>query len=247
MLLSRFALVSLTFACMLLLKSAGLDVVSAGIVTFMFILCGYILLALMMQKRRQRLLLQKCDPYVFYEQTLRAKKRQRPGTRASVFLTLDESAALIAQGKFQQAIDLLSPLGEKDLPIVNGLRLLYYMNLTSAHLGLENKDEVERIFETQLPLLPPVSDAARRGIQLLMAQRLILLGRPNEAPALIEPMLLKSPHPYNTASVHYVLGKAALSQEDHTAVQAHLEKTVEHGNRLYIAQVAKQLLERIND
>lgn len=243
MLVNRFALIAVTLILGIVLMFALDNILLGGGLTFLIVVGGYVIIALVKTHQRVGLLYRECDPQKFIEATEKNLKNAGKNQPFYASMQIDIAAGLIEQGKFREAKKKLTAIDRKYLSLTNGTLLAYTINLILCHYGLGEVKEAEALYESQLPLMAPVRKSMQLHIEILMAVRLYRLKRFEEAKEKCQELLGKKLEPIQRAHLHYVLGEMAELEGDFAAAKSNYEFVVRTGNQLWIVTQAQKKLD----
>ena len=181
MLVNRIWFCAITFLMMITLSILTGKTVTAGIITLFMMVSGYFVIAVFRSKKRLNLLEEKCDPQAFLAATERQRKITGKNQNINAYLNIDRAAGLMLLGEFQKAKDVLDATDQSRLSVKNGTQFAYTVNLILCYYALGQTDAAEQLFETQVPLLSPVSPRMTQAMEFLVAERLFYLSRFEES------------------------------------------------------------------
>ncbi|MBU5484164.1 tripartite tricarboxylate transporter TctB family protein [Clostridium sp. MSJ-11] len=242
MLVNRIGFIVVTFLLMLILSVSTKNIIISGIITFVTVIIGYIIIANVRNKKRVNLLEENCDPQAFLEATEKQRDMIGKKDKYSTYLNIDKAAGLINMGEFQNAKELLMSIDKTQLSVRNGTLLAYTINLLCCLYELGEISHAEEIFETQVPLLPPVNARMTLSMKLLVAERFLFLNRYEESKEKFQELLNEKMTKRMRISVLYDLAKIDESTGDIDSAQKKYREVAELGNKLWIAEEAKKNL-----
>lgn len=242
MLVNRVALMIITFALMIILLIAKIHPVTAGIITFSIVMTGYLIISLMRSKSRLNLLDVNCDPQAFLERTEKQRTITGKNPKLNEYLNIDKAAGLITMGEFEKAKEILESINKNRLSSKNGTLLAYTINLILCLYELGDITHAEEIFETQIPVLPPVSPAMTLAVKMLVAERFFFLGRYNESQDHYNELLNQKISKRIRMDILYRLAQINEKSGDIQAAKEKFNEVASHGNKLWIADRSRQKL-----
>ena len=240
MLVNRTYFIITTFLMMIVLSILLKDVITAGIITWVVSVAGYIIIGYIRNKKRLRLLEEMCDPQAFIEATERQRKITGKDRKINACLDVDRSAGLILMGKFQEAKEVLLSINKSYLSNINGILLAYTINLMSCLYELGEIDEAEALFETQVPLLSPVNRPLRLAMKSLAADRLFFLNRYEESGEKFRQLLREKISKRVRLGILYRLAQIDQKAGDMRSAEKKFKEVADNGNQLWIAAQAQK-------
>lgn len=242
MLVNRIGFIVCTFLLMIILSVLTKNVIIAGIITFITVMIGYIIIAYMRNKKRINLLEEECNPEAFLEATEKQRAIVGKKDRHNTYLDIDKAVGLISMGEFEEAKELLMSIDKTYLSAKNGTLLIYTIDLLYCLYELGEISHAEEIFETQIPLLLPVNPRITLSMKLLVAERFLFLNRYEESREKFQELLNEKMTKRVRISVLYSLAKIDENTGDIDSAQNKYKEVAESGNKLWIAREAKRCL-----
>ncbi|MEW9095268.1 MAG: hypothetical protein AB2417_09320 [Clostridiaceae bacterium] len=242
MLVNRIGFIVVTFLLMLILSVLTKNVIISGSITFITVMIGYIIIASVRNKKRLDLLEENCDPQGFLEATEKQRAITGKKDKYNAYLNIDRAAGLITMGEFQNAKEVLLSIDKTHLSVKNGALLIYTINLLCCLYELGEISHAEEIFETQIPLLPPVNARMTLSMKLLVAERFLFLNRYEESKEKLQELLNEKITKRMRISVLYNLAKIDENTGDIDSAQKKYKEVADNGNKLWIAEEAKKHL-----
>ncbi|WP_315115580.1 hypothetical protein [uncultured Clostridium sp.] len=242
MLVNRIGFIVFTFSLMLILSVLTKNVIISGSITFVTVIIGYIIIANVRNKKRVNLLEENCDPQAFLEATEKQRDMIGKKDKYNTYLNIDKAVGLITMGEFEEAKELLMSIDKTYLSAKNGMLLIYTIDLLYCLYELGEISHAEEIFETQIPLLPPVNSRMILSMKLLVAERLLFLNRYEESREKFQELLNEKMTKRMRIGVLYDLAKIDENTGDIDSAQNKYKEVAESGNKLWIAKEAKKHL-----
>jgi len=231
-----------TFAVMAILMLLGLKVIPAAIITFLTVVSIYIIIAVTSNKRRLSLLDEKCDPEEFLAATEKQKQvMKKEDPKIEAYLDINRAVAFISMGRFDEAKKILLLIDKEALSHKNGSLFAYTVNLIVCYYELGEIDSAEELFETQMPVLPPVNKRMELFAKILVAERLFFLKRYGESREHFE-RLLNEKKLSKRSRLEILYRLAQMDELDGNAEAAFkkYKKIADYGNKLWIAEKARE-------
>ncbi|WP_427340814.1 tetratricopeptide repeat protein [Caloranaerobacter sp. DY30410] len=245
MLVNRISFIIVTFVMMITLFIFTKNIILAGGVTFITVIAGYIVIAYMRNKKRLKLLEENCDPKAFLEATEKQMDITGKNPKIKTYLTIDKAAGLILMGEFQKAKEVLLSIEKSYLSVKNGTLLAYTINLISCLYELGEISYAEELFETQIPILPPVNQRMTLAMKLLVAERFFFLNRYEESKEKFQQLLSEKISKCIRLGILYRLAQIDEKTGDIVSAQKKYKEVSDNGNKLWIAIQAQKHLKRI--
>lgn len=188
-----------------------------------------------------------CDPYpLLDETTIQLTYVKNAGERAT--LTVNQAAALIELGQADKALTLLSAITLADLPPLPPAWLAYNVNTATAALDTGDVARAQFLYEQSCSLPERVKEAKQRAamadnLRLLSAE--LLLARGDAAAALPVVNAVTDAGLRTQVSKAWLYARIALTMDDRDTARQNLAYVLAHGNRLYVVQQARALMETL--
>ena len=204
---------------------------------------------IVLQYKIQKILNEECDPYKYLVELKKFENYKRSKMHENYY-ALNYSAGLINQGKHGDAHEILKDINPSTL--INRHKSAYYNNLMIIFLHSKQLDKAKELWN-QL-YIANASKKARDTVEYnLLVFDLMYFNPSDENRRLfIEktkqmlslnakklPMITKVAMQYSMGVAHFELGKIEQAKECFTYA-------IKNGNKLYIVELARQYLERIN-
>ncbi|NLY43207.1 MAG: hypothetical protein GX066_04405 [Clostridiaceae bacterium] len=229
-----------TFIIMLALSALTKNVILSGVVTFALVMTGYILIAYLRTRKRLSLLEEKCDPKAFLERTEKQKQITGKDVRIGTYLSIDIAVAYMEMGEFQKAKEILLSIDRTKLSAKKGTLLVYYIDLISCYYELGEIPEAEKLFETEIVVLPPLNKRMTLSVNILVAERFFFLKRYDESKKKFNELLNEKLSRRRYLSILYRLAQIDEKTGDMESARIKYNQVAEQGNKLWIAEEAKK-------
>lgn len=245
MIIKRIWLIIITFVMMIIMSILIKNIIVAGVITFVIVITGYIIIAINRNKTRLNLLDEKCQPQAFIEATENQILITGKNHKYKTYLCIDKAAGLIVKGEFQEALDILNEIEKSSLSIKNGSLLAYTLNLIECLYELGDITQAEEIFETQIPLLAPVNRKMILAMEMLVAQRYYYLGKYDKSKDKFQQILKEKLS--KRAGLEILFRLAQIDEIDGDIIHAKEKfiEVVEKGGELWVALQSRKHLEQI--
>lgn len=233
---------AITFVLMITLTILLNRIILAGAITLAIVMAGYIIIVLVKNTKRSRLLNEDCDPQSFIEATEKQIKVTGKDPKYRCYLNIDMAAGLISMGEFEKAKELLLAQDQQYLSPKNGSLLAYTINLIVCYQNLGQMDQAESLFTGQLPALAPVRRDLAISTKLLVAQRFFILGKYEECKAHLQALLKERLNTRLKLSALFGLAQIEEQEKNLTAAKEKYRQIAQQGNRLWVAEEARKRL-----
>lgn len=240
MLVNRFIFMATTAIIMILLLIINIQPLVAAGITILIVMIGYLIIAFIRGKKRLSLLDDDCDPEAFLERTEKQRSITGKDPKFNTYFDIDRAAGLITLGKFEEAKEILLSLDKSKLSRKNDSLLVLTINLIICFYELGEINRAEKLFETQLPALPPINPRIILAVNLLVAERFFYLNRFNES----REQFNKIPHQKLSKrarlEVLYFLAQIDEKEGNKEAAMGKYNQVASEGNKLWIARMSKE-------
>jgi tetratricopeptide (TPR) repeat protein len=245
MLVNRIWFIIITLIMMITLSICTKNTVVAGQITLVTMIVGYVAIAVVRSKKRLNLIEEKCNPQAFIEATERQRNITGKDPKIDAYLSIDKAAGLILMGEFEKAKEVLLSIDRAYLSVKNGTLLIYTINLILCLYQLGEISHAEELFETQVPLLPPVNSKMTQLMKVLVAERFFFLNRFEESKEKFQELLGEKITKRERLGILYQLAQVEDKQGDINAAKEKYQEVSDYGEDLWIAQQARERLENM--
>jgi tetratricopeptide (TPR) repeat protein len=245
MLVNRIWFISITAIVMTALLVLTKNPVLAGAITFIAVMAGYIIISYLRSKKRLDLLEEKCDPQAFLEATEKQRNITGRNARVNAYLNIDIAAGHMELGEFKKAKDILESIDKSLLSAKNGTLLVYTVNMISCLYELGEIASAEKIFETQIPILPPVNNKLTQVMQFFIADRFFYLNRFEESTEKYNCLLKEGISTRRRLETIYRLAEIDSYNGDIGGARQKYIEVAEKGHKLWSAVQARKRLESL--
>lgn len=231
---------------MIILSILGAKPFVAAIITILLVLAIYITVGLVMGKKRLSLLDNDCDPEAFLLRTEKQKEITGKNPKINAYLDINRAAALISLGEFEAAKDILLDIDKNRLSHKNNSLLAYTINLISCLYELGEVHHAEELFETQIPILPPVNKSMTLAVNMLIGERFFYLKRYSESREHFTRLWNEKKLSMRyRLEIIYRLAQMDEQEGDEEAAFKKYKRVAEKGNKLWIAAKARERCEEM--
>ena len=177
--------------------------------------------------------------------TFRCKATER------LVLLINHSVALREMGELQKAYDILMDIDIEDDPRrPPAIKMIYYNNLSDLYDLLGNTEKAECFYEKMMQVYQNMQETKLKHlyentVALASAEHYLRIGDPQQTMrwvTRVEPKDLTS-----QTSVNLIHAKLNIRANKPDEAIPYLREVIDKGNQLYAVQIAKQLLNELND
>lgn len=194
-------------------------------------------------------LYEQCDPYPLMEETQRQLSRQLDGPHRQT-LEMNYAVTLRETGEYRKALEILENINIDKFPgITPYVKYTYYHNLCDLNYLLDRKEEARiwhRKFRQIFQDLPPTKARQAHAATNALMEAEILYYEGNHEDALKTVAWLKLPNRIMVLDGAMLAAKCHIALEEPEKARQKLQYIIDNGNRLYIVQESKALLETLN-
>ncbi|MDD6236500.1 MAG: hypothetical protein PUB00_03865 [Clostridiales bacterium] len=194
---------------------------------------------------------QQCDPYDYLQHHLPLMKKATKPNPTDLLIQTNSAVGYHAAGDDASAVQI----GERlcSLPVqtpVYPIAAMIHLNLCSSYYALGDIPAMVRHMNTAADYLrtcKPDQNSLFALARLADTECLLNIANGNYSAAqlYLHNRLKAKPYPYQQASMHYYLAEIYEKTSRPDLAQEHLQYVAQHGNRLAIAEQARQKLAQI--
>lgn len=245
MFVNRIWFITITAVIMTALLILTKNPALAGVITISAVMAGYIAISYLRSKKRLDQLEEKCDPQAFLDATEKQRRITGKNSRMNAYLNIDKAAGLVELGDYQKAKEVLCAVDKSMLSAKNGTLLIYTVNLILCSYELGEISYAEELFETQIPLLPPVNKRLTQAMRFLIADRFFFLNRIEESKEKYELLLKEHISTRKRLETIYRLAEIDTYNGDTELARQKYKEVADNGGKLWSAVQARKRLEII--
>lgn len=186
-----------------------------------------------------------CDPEKFLARINKQEKKFHKKERMLNYLSINQAAGYISLGKFKTAKDYLDGIDNSYLSEKNGTLLAYSINMILCHYELGEIDKGEALYETNLVKLNSFDKGQRQAIDILVGERYFYLKKYEDSYVHLSKMLKVELSKRQYLCVLYRLAQMDIINGDNDKARRRLDKIIRLGNKLWIVNASKELMESI--
>ena len=218
------------------------SLVGLFIVLFLFIMPVVMYYSIKLRKWLN-ILLVNCDPVTFIEMGNGFINNKQYN---QFIIKLNQSTGLIENGDFEQAKTMLLSFDLNAVEFKNiPTKLVYYCNLFFCYLRLNQQDEAYEVYN-QLKSIRITNHKQLEVKKNIELHYLLSQGQYDDCKQLLEREMNNCVTNSNYVNKLYCLAQIELEEGYVDSAKEKLTEVVQKGNKLYIAQQAKQRLEQLN-
>ncbi len=233
-----------------ILKAIGLSLWQTLLLIVIIEILLYIVYAILHSWRLQHILDEKCDPVDYLSRVLKQKERIKHKPKLLALISINEAVAHMLLGDTSLAKSILAGIDKKYLSDRNGTLLVHTIDYILCCYELGELEEANRLYDTELPLLSPITKKLKTAMQILVGERYYYLGQYEESAkhlrnivgtqltSLSDTRLTRR----QQLGILYLLAKIEMLQGNSESATKKLKKIAGLGNRLWIAADAERLL-----
>ncbi|MDF2801895.1 MAG: hypothetical protein K0S61_1798 [Anaerocolumna sp.] len=230
-------------ASFIVFKYIQINSILSGILAFLVLLASSSIAGYVINRRYLKSLDWDCDPEKFLQMLKRQEKKSRKNERRLNHLAINQAAGYITLGKFKTAKEYLDGIDISYLSEKNGTLLTYSLNKILCHYELGEMDKGEALYETNLVRLNTFDKGLKQAIDILVGERYFYLKRYEESYIHLSKMLKVELNKRQYLCVLYRLAQMDIMNGDIDKAMKRLDKIIRLGNKLWIVNASKELVE----
>ena len=191
----------------------------------------------------------QCDPYPMMAESRLQLEQKFDGPHRQL-LEINLAVTLRETGEYEKALEILENINIDKFPNTTPFsKYIYYHNLCDLNYLLDRKEEARiwarkmRQIYTDLPTVKSKNELTATH-ELMEAEILYYEG--DHAASLRKVAWIKLPYPCVVMSASMLAARCHIALDEPEKAREKLNYVAEHGNKLHIAQEAKELLETLN-
>lgn len=234
-----FIYFGLSLASIILLLQWNLSYPQALLITFLFELIIYLVIAIIRSKIFSYLLDEACDPQRYLKWIRKQEKVMKRKPKLMAILSINEAAAYIVLGKFEEARKILDEIEKSYLSENNSTLLVYTINYIACCYELGDIDKAQELFDTQISVLSPFNTRYKRNVNILVGDRYYFMGKYDQSYEHLKKLLDIDLSRRMHLGILYRLAQIDDLRGDEELAQKKYRKIAQYGNKLWIAQQAR--------
>jgi tetratricopeptide (TPR) repeat protein len=191
---------------------------------------------------------QHCDPYPFLEEMERQLTWNLTGWQHQI-IQIDYAVALRETGQYHKAAELLESINIDKFPgMTPNFKYIYYHNLADILYLLNRREEARIWYKKSLQIYDDIPNVKAKQPIIYTHDMMaieVLHYEGEYAEALQKVARINCPTPRNLLDAALLAAKCHLALEEPEKAREKLQYVIDKGNRLYIVEEAKALLETI--
>lgn len=239
-----FFIISIIFASILLYLKINLIVT---ILIMLFILLSCQIAFLIMKSNRIRDVLDlDCDPEKYLELMDKQEKKNKKNERGLIYLDINRSAAYLSLGNVRKAKEYLDGINTSFLSEINGSYYVYTLNRIICLYELEETEEAEKLYSTELVRLSPLDKRMKKSAEILIGERYFYLHQYKESYQYLKKLLNIDLEKRSYLSVLFRLAQMDVMNDERELAIKKYKKIAKYGNKLWIAKAAREALKEMS-
>ncbi len=239
-----FFIISIIFASILLYLKINL-IVTILITLFILLSCEIAFLIMKSNKIRDVLELD-CDPEKYLELMDKQEKKNKKNERGLIYLDINRSAAYLSLGNVRKAKEYLDGINTSFLSEINGSSYVYTLNRIVCLYELEETEEAEKLYSTELVRLSPLDKRMKKSAEILIGERYFYLHQYKESYQYLKKLLNVDLEKRSYLSVLFRLAQMDVMNGERELAIERYKKIAKYGNKLWIAKAARDALEEMS-
>ncbi|TYQ18351.1 UNVERIFIED_CONTAM: hypothetical protein Cloal_0783 [Acetivibrio alkalicellulosi] len=242
MLVNKLFIMLCTCILMISLKMLNVNTILSVIITIVIVMSLYMFIFITRSKKRVYLLETNCNPKAFLDETDKQISMVGKDKKMNGYLNIEKSAGLIELGNFNEAKDILLSIDKKILSKKYGTYQVYYINLIVCLYELGEIEEAEEIYKEEIDHLNHKNSTITIALKVLEAERLFFTENYSESKNKFNELLDQQTTPRTHLAILFRLGKIDEKTGDINGAKEKYMEVAKNGNKLWIAQQAREFL-----
>ncbi len=239
-----FFIISIIFASILLYLKINLIVTI--LITLVILLSCEIAFLIMKSNKIRDLLDLDCDPEKYLELMDKQEKKNKKNERGLIYLDINRSAAYLSLGNVGKAKEYLDGINTSFLSEINGSSYVYTLNRIVCLYELEETEEAEKLYSTELVRLSPLDKRMKKSAEILIGERYFYLHQYKESYQYLKKLLNVDLEKRSYLSVLFRLAQMDVMNGERELAIERYKKIAKYGNKLWIAKAAREALEEMS-
>ena len=186
-----------------------------------------------------------CDPERYLELMDKQERRYKKNERGLTYLDINRSAAYLSLGDVRKAKEYLDGVNTSLLSEKNGSYYVYTINRILCLYELEQTEEAEKLYSTELVRLSPLDKRLKKSAEILIGERYYYLNRYQESHEYLKKLLNIDLEKRKYLGVLFRLAQMDIMKGEREAAAVKYKKIAKYGNKLWIAKAAGEALKEI--
>lgn len=219
-----------------------LNYVLAGVLSLSIGVSFYLISFFKEQKSFLKILDEKCDPERYLEVMIKQKKRFKRDKKMVNYAEFNCAVSYMLLGKSQEAKDCMLGI-DTDLFFTNKKNaIIYVIDLVLCYYELGEIEKAESLYQENFEKLQDIKFGLEKNVEILSGVRYYYLKQLDQSYEVLESLLTSELSTRLYLGVLFYLAKMDQQKGDVQLAKERFHKVAEEGNKLWIAQEAKQIL-----
>lgn len=243
----KIGLYLLTVVITFLLFFMGVPAPYLFLFIFVFLFGIYSAITIRRHRNRHSVLNDQCDPEAFILKTLDQMEVMEKRKKSTAILTIDHSAGLASQGRFEECLSVLETIDHDQLSAKNNTELVLNLNRYYCLMNLGRVSEAEEIYQEKFAVLPAVGKNAQFAIKMVVAKRYFYMKEYDKALEKFNELLEVQMAKRYRLGILNDLGVIAMNQGQRGKALGYFTEVAENANKLYIVEEAKNYIQELKN
>jgi tetratricopeptide (TPR) repeat protein len=223
----------------------NLNIVLSGVITFIIVLLGYIIVANIRQRKRYNLLEKDLEPEAFIESTKNQLEITGKNKQANTMLNIDLLLGLMIMRRYEEARNVLNKINTKYLSKWNGSILIFHNSEMSFYYNTGEIDKAMEIYNTRIKSYPIKTLNESITMDLILANKSYHEKEFKVSRELYQKVLQGNKSKRLELEIYFVLDN--IDEEEGNIEEAirKYDKVADEGNKLYSAYLSKEKLKSL--
>lgn len=239
-----FFIISFIFAYILLYLEINLIFII--LITFFFLFLSQIAFLIIKNNKIRDVLDLDCDPEKYLELMDKQEKKNKKNERGLIYLDINRSAAYLSLGDVRKAKEYLDGVNTSFLSEKNGSYYVYTLNRIVCLYELEETEEAEKLYSTELVRLSPLDKRMKKSTEILIGERYFYLHQYKESYEYLKKLLNIDLEKRRYLSVLSRLAQMDLMNGERELAIEKYKKIAKYGYKLWIAKAAREVLKEMS-
>ncbi len=232
--------------CAAILRYLEVNLILTMLITLFILFSGEIAFLIIKNNKIRDVLDLDCDPEKYLELMDKQEKRNKKNERGLIYLDINRSAAYLSLGDVRKAKEYLDGVNTSFLSEKNGSYYVYTLNRIVCLYELEETEEAEKLYSTELVRLSPLDKRMKKSAELLIGERYFYLHQYRESYEYLKKLLNIDLEKRRYLSVLSRLAQMDLMNGERELAIEKYKKIAKYGNKLWVAKAAKEALKEMS-
>lgn len=207
----------------------------------------YIIHSIINSMISKHILDEECDPVKYLSRIQKHKAKLKRNKKLQALLSINEAVGYILLGDYHTAKGILESIDKSYLSDKNGTLFVYTIDYIVCCFELGELEEALHLMETQLLVLAPINKGHKMSVQILIGERDYFLGKYEESYRHLINLLDVELNRRQQVSILYRLALIDMIRGNHELANKRFQKIAQYGNKLWIADKAREYLNTLID